>query len=134
MQCCWFVLFVPRATSHHPPTLLLCHVQTKYGKLTGLTSNYTKEFLGVPFATPPGDIPQNCGVAVVWHQLAHLTTVLPLQLHKNTVGDLRYQRPQPVQAWGSREAILYAPACYQHNDTFTVLNKVSEDCLYLNVI
>lgn len=63
-----------------------------------------------------------------------LTTVLPLQLHKNTVGDLRYQRPQPVQAWGSREAILYAPACYQHNDTFTVLNKVSEDCLYLNVI
>lgn len=67
----WFVLFVPRATSRHlthAPTL--CHVQTKYGKLTGLTSNYTKEFLGVPFATPPGDIPQNCGVAVVCHQLA----------------------------------------------------------------
>lgn len=55
-------LFVPRATSRHlthAPTL--CHVQTKYGKLTGLTSNYTKEFLGVPFATPPGDIANTVG-------------------------------------------------------------------------
>ncbi len=58
------------------------------------------------------------------------------------VGDLRWKPPRPVQPWkGIRTADSFAASCMQHErqellpwtSEFLTHNKVSEDCLYLNV-
>jgi para-nitrobenzyl esterase len=53
------------------------------------------------------------------------------------VGQLRWQKPQPVVAWkGVRDAKAYAPACVQDPQMLAFIGAppgVSEDCLYLNV-
>jgi para-nitrobenzyl esterase len=47
------------------------------------------------------------------------------------VGNLRWRAPQPVAQWdGVRQADAFAPVCMQNGGGG---QKVSEDCLYLNV-
>lgn len=88
-------------------------VATRYGKLAGITNlaTHISSFKGIPFAAPP-------------------------------VGDLRWRPPIPPAAWtGVREAAQFGASCMQHvhgtfgpwTPAFLVQNKVSEDCLYLNV-
>src|SRR5580698_4487783 len=49
------------------------------------------------------------------------------------VGDLRWRAPQPVAHWnGVREADAFGPVCMQNAGGGSD-QKVSEDCLYLNV-
>jgi para-nitrobenzyl esterase len=77
------------------------------GEVKGSTSSGVSSFKGIPFAAPP-------------------------------IGDLRWRAPQPIKPWtGVRKTNSFAPACMQTIDTprFTLYptEKVSEDCLYLNV-
>jgi triacylglycerol lipase len=63
-------------------------------------------FLGMPFAQPP-------------------------------VGDLRFRVPQPLNAtWaGTRNATQFGPECIGYGgDTIAAGNRVSEDCLTINVV
>lgn len=86
-------------------------VQTKSGKLNGVTRNSTKhakvhEFLNIPYAKPP-------------------------------VGILRFEKPKSYGPWkGVLDATRPPPSCYQTNETLyeeLVNRNVSEDCLYLNI-
>jgi para-nitrobenzyl esterase len=88
-------------------------VKTRYGTVSGVTDpvSQVSSFKGLPFAAPP-------------------------------VGDLRWRPPMPPAAWkGVRDATQFGSSCMQrvHGDflpwtkEFLVQNKVSEDCLYLNV-
>jgi len=46
------------------------------------------------------------------------------------VGDLRWRAPKPVAHWeGTRQADQFGPVCMQGGNN----QKMSEDCLYLNV-
>src|ERR1700733_1500361 len=50
------------------------------------------------------------------------------------IGDLRWQPPQPPDAWtGTRKAVQFSPACPQLPAAWLPYPKWSEDCLYLNV-
>ncbi len=88
-------------------------VATQYGKLAGMTNPKTRisVFKGIPFAAPP-------------------------------IGNLRWQPPAPPASWkGVRRATHFGASCIQRlhgtfgpwTPAFLVQNKVSEDCLYLNV-
>jgi para-nitrobenzyl esterase len=79
-------------------------VRTRYGLLEGFEEGGIYKCLGVPFARPP-------------------------------VGDLRWKAPQAPTAWsGVREAKKFSPAAYQMpiSPSFRT-DRMSEDCLYLNV-
>ncbi len=81
-------------------------VRTAAGVLEGTDESGIKVFKGVPFAQPP-------------------------------VGELRWKAPQPVEPWsGVRAAKEYGPDPMQQ-DIFGDMNfgtdKMSEDCLYLNI-
>jgi len=84
-------------------------VQTEYGALRGFAPNAsTYQWLGVPYAQPP-------------------------------IGNLRWRPPQDLAAWtGVREAIEWGdqaaqPLAYT-NPVLGGMGRVSEDCLYLNII
>lgn len=81
-------------------------VRTACGLLEGVECSGVKVFKGVPFAQPP-------------------------------VGDLRWKAPQPVKPWpGVREAKDFGPNPMQKNvfgDMNFGTDKMSEDCLYLNI-
>lgn len=88
-------------------------ITTHYGRLSGVTNPVTQisSFKGIPFAAPP-------------------------------VGNLRWRPPVPPAAWKAvRDATDFGPSCMQRlhgtfgpwTPEFLVQNKVSEDCLYLNV-
>src|SRR5579871_972106 len=87
--------------------------KTDSGMLRGATdAQGVSSFLGIPFAAPP-------------------------------VGDLRWKAPQPVEAWsGVRDARQFGPVCMQNElksgsfyqvEFYQKSQKISEDCLYLNV-
>ena len=60
-------------------------------------------FKGIPFAQPP-------------------------------VGDLRWRPPVPVKSWTSeRDATAFGAPCSQNSGNGRMLDRSSEDCLYLNV-
>jgi len=68
-----------------------------------LVNNEMRIFKGIPFAAPP-------------------------------VGNLRWRAPQPVAHWdGVRNADTFGPVCMQNAGGGGGDQKVSEDCLYLNV-
>lgn len=90
-------------------------VQTKYGKVSGITydGRYTgiTEYRGIPYAAPP-------------------------------VGRLRFAPPQEPEEWtGIKDCSSYAPAAVQtmlsdrhaREYYFQGTPKMSEDCLYVNV-
>lgn len=81
-------------------------VRTASGVLEGIDESGIKVFKGVPFAQPP-------------------------------VGDLRWKAPQPVKPWeGVRSAKEYGPNPMQQDifgDMMFGIDKMSEDCLYLNI-
>lgn len=86
-------------------------VMTQYGAVRGVAAQGVDVFKGIPFAAPP-------------------------------VGNLRWRAPEPPAKWtGVRNASEFGPSCMQqvHGDflpwtmAFLVQNKVSENCLYLNV-
>lgn len=81
-------------------------VRTASGVLEGIDESGIKVFKGVPFAQPP-------------------------------VGDLRWKAPQPVKPWeGVRSAKEYGPNPMQQDifgDMMFGTDKMSEDCLYLNI-
>lgn len=81
-------------------------VKTVYGKLRGVEEDGIKVFKGVPFAQPP-------------------------------VGELRWKAPQPLKPWkGIRAAVEFGPNPMQQNlfgDMMFSTDKMSEDCLYLNI-
>ena len=86
-------------------------VKTASGTLEGSAEKGVYAFKGVPYAAPP-------------------------------IGDLRWRSPQPVTGWaGVRKAQEFGPSCMQYKSgerlpwttEFMVQNKISEDCLYLNI-
>ena len=81
-------------------------VNTNYGTLEGINQSGIKIFKGVPFAAAP-------------------------------VGNLRWKAPQPVQKWdGVRKADTFGPNPMQEKlfgDMDFGTDKMSEDCLYLNI-
>ena len=89
-------------------------VETKYGKMAGEKDAATgvAVFKGIPYAAAP-------------------------------VGELRWRVPEPPRAWtGVRKADQFSAACMQRISPkqlgpwtveFLTENRVSEDCLYLNV-
>lgn len=85
-------------------------VETQSGLVMGGLATSDEEirvFKGIPYATPP-------------------------------VGDLRWQPPHPVEPWTEvRDATQFAPKCWQPNLDAgfyrSDAQRVSEDCLYLNV-
>ena len=84
-------------------------VQTKAGKVSGSTSEVSGEkvhvFKGIPYAAAP-------------------------------VGDLRWKAPQPVKPWSDvRDATKWSSQCAQRaGSSMGEPGKISEDCLYLNVV
>jgi para-nitrobenzyl esterase len=76
------------------------------GEVQGVVTNGVASFKGIPFAAPP-------------------------------VGELRWKAPQPVKAWtGIKKADAFAPGCMQDIGMAKMMGapeKISEDCLYLNV-
>ncbi len=95
--------------------LMLCAVasaaqgpqaKTALGTLEGVDESGIKVFKGVPFAQPP-------------------------------VGELRWKAPQPVEPWeGVKSAKEYGPNPMQQDifgDMMFGTDKMSEDCLYLNI-
>ncbi len=77
------------------------------GAVKGAVSDGVSSFKGIPFAAPP-------------------------------TGDFRWKPPQPAKPWtGILNAKSFAPACIQTIGNIAKLmgslDKVSEDCLYLNV-
>jgi para-nitrobenzyl esterase len=76
------------------------------GGVEGVVKDGIASFKGIPFAAPP-------------------------------VGDLRWRSPQPVKPWqGMRKADEFAPGPMQDTAFGAMLGgpqKISEDCLYLNV-
>jgi para-nitrobenzyl esterase len=76
------------------------------GKIQGIIKDDIASFKGIPFAAPP-------------------------------VGDLRWKAPQPVKPWnGIRKADAFAPGPMQDTSFGNpkgTAQKISEDCLYLNV-
>lgn len=84
-------------------------VNTMTGPVVGIVKNMNGEnlnfFLGIPYAQPP-------------------------------IGELRLQRPRPMDQWTDVfEATQLAPSCMQPRLSLPyVRQKMSEDCLYLNVI
>lgn len=83
-------------------------VKTNHGAVegVGVQPSGVREFRGMPFAKPP-------------------------------VGDLRWTEPQPPENWtGTRSAKEFGPRCMQlplYGDMGFRSNRMSEDCLYLNV-
>jgi para-nitrobenzyl esterase len=84
-------------------------VKLESGQVTGIAgtaltgNNEMRIFKGIPFAAPP-------------------------------VGNLRWRPPQPVAHWdGVRAADAFGPVCMQNAAGGGADQKVSEDCLYLNV-
>lgn len=95
--------------------MLMCHL-SKTCSLKGKISNIPNglkpvySFLGVPYAQPP-------------------------------IARLRFMPPEPLQLWyGERDATKYGAICPQNlkaaakiHYPYPVPDKVSEDCLFLNV-
>lgn len=81
-------------------------VLTVNGMIEGLNNSGVKVFKGIPFAAPP-------------------------------VGELRWKEPQPVKNWeGVRKADKFGPRAMQlpvFGDMNFGSDKMSEDCLYLNI-
>ncbi len=88
-------------------------VQTRSGEISGTASKTSRvvSFKGIPYAEPP-------------------------------VGDLRWKPPVPVKPWnGVHSGSNFGASCMQHihDETlpwtyeFLTHNRVSEDCLYLNI-
>jgi para-nitrobenzyl esterase len=85
-------------------------VRTNTGLVSGAPGNDpdVRVFKGIPYAKPP-------------------------------VGELRWKAPQPAPDWsGTRAATEFGPVCMQEpypqtSPYYSPLEKVSEDCLYLNV-
>ncbi|HEU4391311.1 MAG TPA: carboxylesterase family protein [Blastocatellia bacterium] len=84
-------------------------IRIESGLLSGLlaTGNNVIAYLGVPYAAPP-------------------------------VGDLRWKPPEPVKPWqGVRPCMEHACSCAQPDISTgsppRLLNRSSEDCLYLNI-
>src|SRR5665213_475077 len=80
-------------------------VKLDSGMVSGIsgTDPGVRVFKGLPFAAPP-------------------------------VGDLRWREPRPVAAWdGVRKADEFGPICMQAAGRGGAAQKMSEDCLYLNV-
>ena len=84
-------------------------IRIESGLLSGLLANGNNviAYLGVPYASPP-------------------------------VGDLRWRPPEPVRAWqGIRPCMEYECSCAQPDlskgSPPELLNRSSEDCLYLNI-
>ena len=81
-------------------------VKVTGGTVEGVVRDGIASFKGVPFAAPP-------------------------------VGDLRWRSPQPVKPWdGVKKGDSYAPAPMQDTGLISQMggsDKISEDCLYLNV-
>lgn len=84
-------------------------VQTKNGAVRGTTVTELEKvtsfiYRGIPYAAPP-------------------------------VGALRWKAPQPVAAWkGERDATQWPNRCPQGASNMGTGSKISEDCLYLNVV
>src|SRR5207237_359383 len=83
-------------------------VRVDGGLISGALVDGVRVFKGVPFAAPP-------------------------------IGDLRWKEPKPVVAWsGVRKCDVFGPACPQSpypaaSMYYSSPEKMSEDCLYLNV-
>lgn len=83
-------------------------IRINSGLISGVTlQGNVHVYKGIPFASPP-------------------------------VGTLRWRPPQPARPWkGVRPAIEFGPACYQPSNLGPIsrkkYEKMSEDCLYLNV-
>lgn len=88
-------------------------VRVTSGLLAGSTTGdgAVTSFKGIPYAAPP-------------------------------VGDLRWRAPQPPLAWeGVRQATAFGQSCLQpvnakrppYTEEFSVIDELSEDCLFLNV-
>lgn len=87
-------------------------VRVSTGRLAGITQGGVSAFLGIPYAAPP-------------------------------VGSNRWRSPQPPVSWsGIRPADHFAASCWQTvapagfgpwTHEYVVQDRVSEDCLYLNV-
>lgn len=84
------------------------NIKVEGGLISGATADGVRSFKGIPFAAPP-------------------------------VGELRWKAPQPVVAWdGVRKCDAFGPACPQSSYPqasmyYSPPEKMSEDCLYLNV-
>ena len=73
------------------------------GKISGIAADGYQYYLGIPFAAPP-------------------------------VGDLRWKPPQPAKPWsGVKESTEFCPACPQLPAAGINIDRMDEDCLYLNV-
>jgi para-nitrobenzyl esterase len=73
------------------------------GKISGIAADGYQYYLGIPFAAPP-------------------------------VGDQRWKPPQPVEPWsGVKECTEFGPACPQLPNPALKIDRMDEDCLYLNV-
>ena len=102
-------LFAPLAHSEDNSV----HVHLAQGDLRGISlDSGVSAFLGVPYAAPP-------------------------------IGDLRWRSPAPAPIWqGTRDASAFGARCMQPSGSqeygpwtheFVAHERVSEDCLYLNV-
>lgn len=125
----------PPPHPHSPPShLRTVHPrrqrQTPDGPVTGLINkDTTREWLGIPFATPPGKHQHSSREPWPFVPLWAPTPRLPVALNcmsssprvllflcsaprASAVGDLRWKAPQPVTPWTTNyDAFFYKPAC-----------------------
>ncbi|KAL8340747.1 hypothetical protein RB601_006717 [Gaeumannomyces tritici] len=75
----------------------------------------------------------------VYNPTYHQDMFLGMPYAEPPVGDLRFRPPQPLgsgRSWeGRRNATEYSPLCFGYgSDTWVLGNRVSEDCLTINVV
>jgi para-nitrobenzyl esterase len=101
----WVALFVIICTAV-PAFAQISTAKVTGGTVEGIVKDGIASFKGIPFAAPP-------------------------------VGDLRWRAPQPLKPWeGVKNALDFAPAPVQDagfGGGTGGAQKISEDCLYLNV-
>lgn len=79
-------------------------VQTQYGALQGSSKNDLFYFKAIPYAQPP-------------------------------LGELRFQAPKKPNHWeGIKDATQLSAAAPQNKGIVAMVDKIDEDCLYLNVV
>ena len=114
-------------------------VNTKYGKLTGRIS-YLCDMPGLNVRDRPVSFAQKYSEHTILKGkvVANVTLFLGIPYAKSPTkeNNLRFKSPLPPDFWGSMDAVQFRSSCpqpIQFTGPHRMIEKVDEDCLYLNI-
>jgi acetylcholinesterase len=108
------VLAAPAARASAPT------VKLDNGTFVGTTTGNVNKWLGIPFAQPP----------YVWHFLSARFTVIFSDLMYCSLGNLRFNLPQPIQPYtGTKTVASYGSACPQQALTLPIVSGLAQEAI-----